>query len=111
MKSGRAEICSSAFLLKFGFTKTIEKHTLRIIMNTISATEAQAKIFRLMDEVSKEHKTIKITGQKSNVVLVSEDDWNSIQETLFLLSVPKMRESIIEGINTPLEECDAELDW
>jgi len=111
MKSGRAETCSSAFLLKFGFTKIIEKHTLRIIMNTISATEAQAKIFRLMDEVIEEHKTIKITGQKSNVVLVSEDDWNSIQETLFLLSVPKMRESIIEGMNTPLEECETELDW
>ncbi|MCY7374572.1 MAG: type II toxin-antitoxin system Phd/YefM family antitoxin [Pyrinomonadaceae bacterium] len=80
-------------------------------MNTISAAEAQTKIFRLIDEVAEEHKTYKITGQKSNVVLISEAEWNSMQETLFLLSVPGMRESIVEGINTPLEDCETEIDW
>jgi len=44
-------------------------------------------------------------------VLISEEDWNAIQETLFLLSVPGMRESIREGMDTPVEECDKELEW
>lgn len=80
-------------------------------MNTISATEARSKIFRLMDEVVEEHKPVKITGRRSNVVLISEDDWNAIQETLYLVSIPDMRESIIEGMNTPVEECATEIDW
>ncbi len=80
-------------------------------MNTISATEARSKIFRLMDEVVEEHKPIKITGRRSNVVLISEDDWNAVQETLYLVSIPNMRESIVEGMNAPLEECSDKLDW
>ncbi len=80
-------------------------------MNTISATEARSKIFRLMDEVVEEHKPLKITGRRSNVVLISEEDWNAIQETLYLISIPDMRESIVKGINTPLEDCAPELEW
>ncbi|MGI8787757.1 MAG: type II toxin-antitoxin system Phd/YefM family antitoxin [Pyrinomonadaceae bacterium] len=80
-------------------------------MNTITATEAQTEFSRLMDEVTEKHKTIKITGEKSNAVLVSEADWNSIQETLHLISIPGLRESIIEGLNAPLEDCAAELEW
>lgn len=80
-------------------------------MNTITAVEAQTKIFSLMDEVTEEREPVKIIGKNSNVVLVSETDWNSIQETLHLVSIPGLRESIIEGLNTPLEDCDAELEW
>jgi len=80
-------------------------------MDTISATEARAKIFRLMDEVVDEHKPVKIKGRRSSVVLISEADWNAVQETLYLISIPGMRESIIEGISTPVEDCATEIEW
>lgn len=80
-------------------------------MNTISANEAQNKITSLMDEVAEEHKPVRITGENSNAVLLSEEDWNAIQETLYLLSIPNMRESIVEGMKTPLEKCETELSW
>ena len=80
-------------------------------MNVISATEAQNKIISLIDEVAEEHKPVKIKGENSNAVLLSEEDWNAMQETLYLLSIPNMRESIIEGMNTPVEDCETELVW
>ena len=80
-------------------------------MNTISASEAQSNIISLMDEVAEEHKPVKITGENSSAVLLSEEDWNAIQETLYLLSIPNMRESIAEGMNTPIEDCETELTW
>lgn len=80
-------------------------------MNTISVTEARAKLYRLIDETAAAHEPVLITGQRTNAVLVSEEDWNAIQETLHLLSVPGMRESVHEGMNTPIEECAKELDW
>ncbi len=80
-------------------------------MNIISAAEAQNKIISLMDEIAEEHKPIKIKGENSNAVLLSEEDWNAIQETLYLLSIPNMRESIIEGMKTPVEDCETELVW
>ncbi|MEL0036668.1 MAG: type II toxin-antitoxin system Phd/YefM family antitoxin [Gammaproteobacteria bacterium] len=80
-------------------------------MTTLNATEARAKLYSLIDETAESHQPIKITGKRSNAVLLSEDDWNAINETLYLLSVPGMRESIVEGMDTPLEECDKEIDW
>jgi antitoxin YefM len=80
-------------------------------MNTISATDAQSKIINLVEEVSEEHKPVKITGENSSAVLLSEEDWNAIQETLYLLSIPGMRESIVEGMNTPIENCETKLPW
>ena len=80
-------------------------------MKSQSASNARANLFRLVDEVSAEHQPILITGKRSNAVLVGEDDWNSIQETLYLLNVPGMRESILQGMNTPAEELSRELDW
>ena len=74
-------------------------------MSTFNATEARSKLYALMDETAKTHKPITITGKRGNAVLLSEEDWNSINETLFLLSVPGMRESIREGIEAELEEC------
>ncbi len=66
---------------------------------------------RLLDEAASSHEPIQITGKRNNVVLISEEDWNSVQETLYLLSIPGMRESIREGMETPLEDTSEEPGW
>jgi prevent-host-death family protein len=80
-------------------------------MAGITATEARSNLYRLIDETAESHQPVIITGKRNKAVLVSEEDWEAIQETLFLLSVPGMRESIREGMATPTSECDEELDW
>ena len=80
-------------------------------MTILNATEARAKLYSLIDETSASHQPIVITGKRSNAVLISEEDWNAISETLNLLSIPGMRESIKEGMETPVENCSEELDW
>jgi prevent-host-death family protein len=80
-------------------------------MPTLSATEARAKLYNLIDQTSATHEPVLITGKRGNAVLIAEDDWRSIQETIYLLNIPGMRESIREGLATPLEECGEELDW
>jgi antitoxin YefM len=80
-------------------------------MSTISASEARAKFYRLIDEAATSHQPVLITGKRNNAVLVSEEDWSSIQETLFLLSIPGMRESIKEGMSTLIDNCSKDLDW
>ncbi len=80
-------------------------------MPTLTATEARSKLYRLIDEAAFSHEPIIIKGKRSNAVLISEDDWRSIQETIYLLNIPGMRESIREGLATPMEECTQELDW
>lgn len=80
-------------------------------MTILNATEARSRLYSLIDEASNTHQPIMITGKRSNAVLVSEEDWNCISETLHLLSVPGMRESIIAGMNEPVAECTQELDW
>jgi prevent-host-death family protein len=80
-------------------------------MTTITATEARKLLYKLLDDVADSHEPIQITGKRSTAVLIAEDDWRAVQETLYLLSVPGMRESIRDGMKTPMEECDEELDW
>jgi prevent-host-death family protein len=80
-------------------------------MSTFKATDARAKLYRLIDEAAESHEPIFITGKRANAVLISEDDWRSIQETLYLLSIPGMRKSIREGLRTPVAKCSKELDW
>lgn len=80
-------------------------------MATISASEARAKLFRLIDEAAESHRPLVITGKRNRAVLVSAEDWEAIQETLFLLSVPGMRASIVEGMKAPLSEFDEEPGW
>ncbi len=80
-------------------------------MTTFSATEARAKLYMLIDKVKDAHQPIIITGKRGNAVLLAEEDWNAINETLYLLSVPGMRESIQEGMAASLDECSQELDW
>ena len=77
----------------------------------IPVNEAQQQLQELIDSVSKSHQPIVITGKSSNAVLLSEADWASVQETLYLLSIPGMRESIREGLATPIENCDREVEW
>jgi prevent-host-death family protein len=80
-------------------------------MSTLTASEARAKLYRLIDEAAESHQPIRITGKRKSAVLISEEDWSSVQETLFLLSIPGMRKSIREGIETPVEDLETELDW
>lgn len=80
-------------------------------MAIYTATQARSSLYRLIDQVSKSHKPIHISGKNAAAVLISEEDWSAIQETLYLLSIPEMRKSIKKGLETPLKKCDKELDW
>lgn len=80
-------------------------------MTTLTASRARANLYRLMEEAAKSHEPIQITGRRSSAVLVSSDDWNAIQETLYLLSIPGMRESIREGLKTPARKLSKKLAW
>ena len=80
-------------------------------MPTLTATEARKRLYSLVDEVRESHEPIQIVGKRSSAVLISEEDWRAIQETLFLTSIPGMRESIQVGLYTPVEECDEDIDW
>lgn len=80
-------------------------------MTAITASEARANLYRLIDDAADSHQPLIISGKRSKAVLISEEDWTAIQETLFLLSVPGMRESIREGMETPVDECDDALEW
>lgn len=78
---------------------------------TLTASEARANLYRLMDETAESHQPILISGKRHNAVLVAAEDWAAIQETLFLLSVPGMRESIKAGMAEPIESCAEEINW
>ena len=80
-------------------------------MTIIKISEARGRLGRLVDEAAASHEPVLITGKRANAVLISEEDWRAIQETLYLLSIPGMRESIREGLQTTVEECVKELDW
>lgn len=80
-------------------------------MKNVTAGKAQESLPRLLEEIAISHEPIQITSDSSNGVLIAEEDWRSIQETLFLLSIPGMRESIRDGLKTPPEECSTELAW
>ncbi|MFU8778975.1 MAG: type II toxin-antitoxin system Phd/YefM family antitoxin [Roseovarius sp.] len=80
-------------------------------MAAITASEARANLYRLIDEAATSHQPLVISGKRNNAVLVSEEDWDAIQETLFLLSVPGMRESIRQGMEMRVDECDKDLEW
>ena len=80
-------------------------------MTTVNVTEARANLYKLIDDASASHEPVVITGKRGNAVLLSEGDWNAINETLYLLSVPGMRESIIEGMQENLDETSTELEW
>jgi PHD/YefM family antitoxin component YafN of YafNO toxin-antitoxin module len=78
---------------------------------TMPVSKVRTNLYNLIDEVSISHKPLLITGKRHNAMLVSEEDWSSLQETLYLLSIPGMGESIKKGMATPLDECSKDLDW
>lgn len=80
-------------------------------MAVITASNARANLYRLIDQTNKSHEPVVISGKRNNAVLISEEDWNSIQETLYLISIPGMRESIVNGMKEPLAESIKELSW
>ena len=80
-------------------------------MTTLTASVARAKLYRLLDETAASHEPVQITGKRSNAILISEEDWRSIQETLYLLSIPGMRESIRKGLKTPVVKLSKKLHW
>jgi antitoxin YefM len=80
-------------------------------MTILTASEARANLYRLIDEAAESHEPIRIRGRRHNAVLLAEEDWASIEETLFLLAIPGMRESIREGLATPIDECLPDPGW
>jgi antitoxin YefM len=80
-------------------------------MTNFTASEARASLYRLIDQAAESHQPILISGKRSNAVLISAEDWQAIQETLYLLSVPGMRESIKQGRKEPLSKSAKRLDW
>ena len=80
-------------------------------MPTLTVTEARSSLYQLVDSVADTHEPVLITGKRTNAVLISEADWRSINETLYLLSIPGMRESIHAGMQIPTDECSDEVEW
>ena len=80
-------------------------------MTTLKASAARSKLYRLIDETAASHEPIMIAGKRSSAVLVSEEDWRAIQETVYLLSIPGMRQSIRRGLATPATKCAKEPGW
>jgi antitoxin YefM len=80
-------------------------------MTTLSASEARKRLYNLVDEVKESHQPVQIVGKRSSAVLVSEEDWKAMEETLYLVSIPGMRESIRKGLKTPIEKCKGEPGW
>jgi len=80
-------------------------------MTTLTATKARKQLYTLLDEIADSHEPVQITGKRHSAVLVAESDWNAVQETLYLSSIPGMSKSIKAGLAEPVENCDSELDW
>ncbi len=80
-------------------------------MSTITASEARANLYRLIDEAAESHKPVVISGKRANAVLVSEEDWSAIQEMLHLLAISGMRESIKDSMAEPLAKSKKALKW
>ena len=78
---------------------------------SMNATEARSNLYALIDETAESHKPVLITGKRNNAILLSEEDWNAIQETLYLVSIPGMTESIREGLAENITDTSTELDW
>ena len=80
-------------------------------MSSINITNARKNLYKLVESLSDSHEPIYITGKTKSAVLISEDDWRSIEETLYLLSIPGMRESIVKGMKEPLDKSTTTLEW
>ena len=80
-------------------------------MTSLTATVARAQLNSLIDQAAESREPIRISGPRNSAILVSEKDWNAIQETLHLLSIPGMRDSIRKGLTTPIDKCATKPGW
>lgn len=80
-------------------------------MTTLTASKARAQLYKLLDTVAESHEPIQITGKRHNAILITEEDWRAIKETVYLLSIPGMRKSIQQGLKTPVKRCSKKLRW
>ena len=80
-------------------------------MTVLTVSKARANLYRLLDQIQASHEPIQITGKRARGILMAEEDWRAVQETLYLLSIPGMRESIRKGLKTPINKCVKELRW
>jgi prevent-host-death family protein len=80
-------------------------------MTSLTTSQARSNLFNLVNKISTFHEPIQITGKRHNAVLVSEEDWKAINETLYLISIPGMRKSIIKGLKTPPKKCSKKIVW
>jgi len=80
-------------------------------MQTVTITEARKDLSRLIEQAGVSHEPVFIKGRHAEAVLISKKDWSGIQEMRYLDSIPGMMKSIIDGINTPVEDCVKELSW
>ena len=80
-------------------------------MNAITAREARKQLYSLLDKVADSHHPVQITGKRSSAVLISEEDWRAIRETLYLQTIPGMKASIKKGLKTPVDKCATEPGW
>ena len=80
-------------------------------MKYLTATEINKNLYHLIDDISISHTPIQISGKRNSAIFVSNKVWQSVQETLYLTSISGMRDSIIKGLNAPIEKCFDELDW
>lgn len=80
-------------------------------MQSVTTSKARANLDRIIDEAAASHQPILMTGKRSSAILLSADDWCAIQETLYLLAKPGMRESIKTGMGEPLMGSTTALGW
>ena len=80
-------------------------------MTTMTASKARINLYRLLDQTAESHEPVQIMGKRHNAVLISEEDWRSMQETLYLMSIPGMTKSLLKAKNTPISKCLKKLDW
>lgn len=80
-------------------------------MTVLTASKARSQLYRLLDKTAASHEPVQITGRRHSAVLISEEDWRALQETLYLLSIPGMRSSIRRGLRVPLAKCRETVKW
>ena len=80
-------------------------------MTILTASKARAQLYRLLDKTASSHEPVQIAGRRNSAVLISEEDWRAIQETLYLISIPGMRESVRQGLKTPIGKCGKTIRW
>jgi antitoxin YefM len=107
----KSELVQERALNRSLYCGTIYGTTWGAKMTSLSASEARKRLYNLVDEVKDSHQPIQIVGKRNSAVLISEEDWRAIDETLYLTSIPGMRASIKKGLKTPIEKCDTEIDW